>query len=93
MLSENANPDSCDPVADADHEHWNSLDSTANCDVVPVAGGGGLGRADGTIYFLSPQQLVGSEGVLDAPNLYLAKASGELVFVATLESDLNLAKN
>ncbi len=84
--------DSCDPVADADHEHWNSLDSTASCDVVPVAGGGGLGRVDGSFYFLSPEQLDGSAGLADGPNLYLAKPDGEVVFVATLDSDLNVAE-
>ena len=68
------------------------LGSSANCDVVPVAGGGGLGRADGSFYFLSPEQLDGSAGVADAPNLYLAKPDGDLAFVATLESDLNLAE-
>ena len=84
--------DSCDPVADADHEHWNSLGSSANCDVVPVAGGGGLGRLDGSFYFVSPEQLDGSAGVADAPNLYLAKPDGSLAFVATLDSDLNVAE-
>ncbi len=84
--------DSCDPVADADHEHWNSLGSSANCDVVPVGGGGGLGRTDGSFYFVSPEQLDGPAGVADAPNLYLAKPDGDLAFVATLDSDLNVAE-
>jgi sugar lactone lactonase YvrE len=84
--------DSCDPVADAVHERWNSLGPVASCDVVPVAGGGGLGSVDGSFYFLSPEQLDDSSGVADAPNLYLAKPDGAVVFVATLDSDLNPAE-
>ncbi len=84
--------ETCNPVADAVHEHWNSLGSAASCDVVPVAGGGGLGRGDGSFYFLSPEKLDGGAGIAQAPNLYLAKPDGTVVFVATLESDLNLAE-
>ncbi len=83
---------SCDPVADSAHEHWNTVGSEeVNCGVVAIGGGGGVSSANGTIYFLSPEQLAGSEhGTLNAPNLYVAGPEDGYAphYVTTLESVL-----
>ena len=50
-----------------------------------------MASGDGTIYFLSPEQLDGSEGVQNAPNLYVVRPGGAPHFVATLESSANAA--
>ncbi len=83
-----ANSDSCEPAANTVHKHWNSAieGEEPNCGVVAVGGGGGVSAANGTIYFLSPQQLQAGKGVEDAPNLYVAEAGGSPRFVTTLES-------
>jgi hypothetical protein len=39
----------------------------------------------GDVYFLSPEQLDGSSGTLDQPNLYLTASGGSPTFIATLE--------
>ena len=84
------NGKTCDPSANTAHEHWNTTGSEANCGDVAVGGGGGVASGDGTIYFLSPELLDGSEyGVLNAPNLYVARPGQAPVFVATLESSAN----
>jgi len=83
---------SCDPAANSAHEHWNTAGSQENCGVVAIGGGGGVSSANGTIYFLSPEQLAGSgHGTLNAPNLYRAgPADGYAThYVTTLESFLN----
>jgi hypothetical protein len=55
-----------------------------------VGGGGGVATGDGTVFFLSPEQLDGSgNGVRNAPNLYLARPGQATQFVATLESNAN----
>ncbi len=85
------NTDTCDPVANSAHEHWNVLGSEKNCGVVAIGGGGGVATGDGTVYFLSPEKLDGSaNGVQNAPNLYVAHPSDGYAprFVATLESVL-----
>jgi hypothetical protein len=58
---------------------------------VAISGGGGVGAATGAVYFLSPEQLDGSKGALNQPNLYLAQPAGSPSFVATLEPDNPLA--
>ena len=79
------NSDSCDPAANSRRAHWNSEE--VNCDAVAIAGGAGLASASGAIYFLSPELLDGpSNGVANAPNLYIAMPGGSPKFVATLES-------
>ena len=85
------NTDSCDPAANTVHEHhWNTTGAEENCGVVAVGGGGGVAGGDGTIYFLSPEQLDGSgNGVQNAPNLYVARPGSAPHFVATLESSAN----
>jgi DNA-binding beta-propeller fold protein YncE len=81
--------DSCDPVADSAHPHWNTTGSEANCGVVAIGGGGGVATGDGTIYFLSPEQLDGpANGTQNAPNLYVARPGSAPRFVTTLESVL-----
>jgi hypothetical protein len=54
---------------------------------VAISGGGGVASGSGAIYFLSPEQLDGTKGTLDQPNLYLATPSGSPRFIATLEPD------
>jgi hypothetical protein len=82
--------DSCDPAANTVHERWNSIGSAASCDVVAIGGGGGVAGSDGSIYLLSPELLDGaSNGVQDAPNLYIARPGSGPRFVATLESSAN----
>ena len=50
------------------HAHWNTIGGEENCGVVAVGGGGGVAAGDGTIYFLSPEQLDGSSnGVAERP--------------------------
>ena len=86
------NSNSCHPVSNSAHAHWNTLGAEENCGDVAVGGGGGVAAADGTTYFLSPEKLDGSgHGVADAPNLYVARPASGYVphFVATLESTLN----
>ncbi|MGA8744561.1 MAG: hypothetical protein WB507_01700 [Solirubrobacterales bacterium] len=80
----------CDPAANTKHEHWNTTGSEENCGVVAVGGGSGVASGDGTIYFLSPEKLDGSEhGVQNAPNLYVSRPGQPPHFVATLESSAN----
>jgi len=79
--------DACDPVSNENRSHWNSVGGAANCDVVAISGGGGVSSASGTVWFLSPGQLDGSEGTLDQPNLYRADPGQAPTFVATLEPD------
>ena len=80
----------CDPAANTKHEHWNTTGSEENCGIVAVGGGGGVASGDGTIYFLSPEKLAGaSNGVQNAPNLYVSRPGQRPHFVATLESNLN----
>ena len=81
------NTDSCDPAANTIRVHWNTADPAANCDAVAVGGGGGVASGDGTIYFLSPELLDGgSNGVQNAPNLYVARPGFAPHFIRTLES-------
>ncbi len=86
---EAGNSDSCDPAANTIRSHWNSVGPDPNCDAVAVGGGGGVASGDGTIYFLSPEQLDGPNGVPDAPNLYIARPGSPPHFIRTLESSAN----
>lgn len=88
------NTDSCDPVSNQVHTHWNVLNGEpANCGVVAIGGAGGVATASGNVYFLSPELLAGSaeprDGIRNAPNLYLSTDGGAPRFVTTLESSLN----
>lgn len=81
-----SNSDSCNPVANEDRPHWNSTGG-ANCDAVAISGGGGVSSDSGTVWFLSPEQLDGSAGTVNQPNLYRADPGEAPTFVATLEPD------
>jgi hypothetical protein len=84
------NSDVCDPAFNSQRPHWNTVGAAANCDAVAVGGGGGVGSSDGSVYFLSPELLDGpSNGVLDAPNLYIARPASAPHYVTTLQSGLN----
>ena len=78
------NTDSCDPVSNANGEHWNTVGSTKDCGVVAIGGGGGVAPESGSIYFLSPEQLEAGKGVQDQPNLYLGASGASPKFIATL---------
>ncbi len=84
-----AAPDSnaCNPVSNSARAHWNTPGAGANCDVVAIAGGGGLASGSGTMYFLSPEQLDGTAGTPNQPNLYQVAPGQNPRFVATLEAD------
>jgi hypothetical protein len=85
------NGDGCHPSANTINPQWNStVAGEENCGVVAVGGGGGVARGDGTVFFLSPEKLAGSSnGVQDAPNLYVVRPGKAPDFVATLESTSN----
>jgi DNA-binding beta-propeller fold protein YncE len=88
-LEGTGNANSCDPVANSARVHWNTAGAEANCDAVAISGGGGVASGEGSIYFLSPELLDGpSNGVEDAPNLYLARPGSAARFITTLESVL-----
>jgi hypothetical protein len=91
-LISRGNSNSCDPVANSAHAHWNTHEpGEENCGAVAIGGGGGVSSANGTIYFLSPEQLAGSgHGTLNAPNLYRAGPGDGYAthYVTTLESVL-----
>ena len=71
--------DSCSPVS-----HWNNAAGADNCDVVAFAGGAGVAAGDGTVFFLSPEELDGS-GTAGEPNLFVAGPGSAPHFVATLD--------
>ena len=82
--------DSCNPAANTIRTHWNTVGPDPNCDAVAVGGGGGVASGDGSIYFLSPELLDGgSNGVPNAPNLYVARPGSAPHFIRTLESSAN----
>ena len=66
--------DSCDPAASPGHNNWNAPGAASpnRCGAVAFAGGSGVARDSGAVYFLSPEQLDGGSGVAGDPNLYLA---------------------
>jgi len=84
-ITAGSDSDACNPVANANGEHWNTTTGTADCSAVAISGGGGVASVSGAIYLLSPEQLDGSKGTADQPNLYLAEPGGSISFVATLE--------
>jgi hypothetical protein len=79
--------DACDPVAAAGRNNWNAVGAASanRCGAVAFAGGAGVARGSGAIYFLSPEKLDGS-GTLNQPNLYAAAPGEAPKFVATLEA-------
>jgi len=92
-LISRGNSNSCDPVANSAHAHWNTVEpEEENCAAVAIGGGGGVSSANGTIYFFSPEQLAGSgHATLNSPNLYRAGPADGYAphYVTTLESVLS----
>jgi hypothetical protein len=83
----------CNPAPNSDGPHWNTTGAAASCDAVAIGGGGGVASSNGTIYFLSPEQLDGGDGAAGEPNLYRAGPGQAPKFVATLEPDNPLVRN
>ena len=77
------NTDACTPIAD-----WNVSSGGPNCGTVGIAGGAGVAREEGSVYFLSPEKLGGAEGTGDQANLYVVEVGGSPEFVATIDSSL-----
>ena len=97
-LSTGASPvgdtDACNPVPNSDGNNWNAVGGASpdDCGVVAIAAGGGVGSSDGTVYFLSPEQLDGS-GAPDEPNLFAVRPGDAPQFVATLEAENPAVRN
>jgi hypothetical protein len=68
----NTNYDGCTPVAGKEGPYWNTVSLAVNCDAVGLAGGAGVASADGSVYFLSPEEL-GGGGEENEANLYIAR--------------------
>jgi hypothetical protein len=79
--------DACTPVANSAGPHWNSTGAVPDCDAVAIGGGGGVASGSGAIYLLSPEQLDGSKGTADQPNLYVAEPGGSPRLIATLDPE------
>jgi hypothetical protein len=76
------NTDSCDPVTD-----WNMPSGPGDCSVVVPADGSGVARDNGTVYFISPEQLDGaSNGTAGEPNLYVVKPGDTTEYVGEIDS-------
>lgn len=81
-----SNDDACSPPGIP--TSWNAVSGDGKCNAVAMAGGVGAG-ADGSFYFLSPEQLDGAaNGTTDQPNLYLVKPDSTPHFVATIDSSV-----
>jgi hypothetical protein len=77
-----SNTDACTPPGE-----WNTVSGGPDCSVVALAGGAGVGAADGTLYFLSPEQLDGpTKGIAGEPNLFVARPGSSPRFVALLDN-------
>jgi hypothetical protein len=89
---EPGNSDDCEPASNTKYLHWNTTGPSQNCGVLAIGGGGGVAAAEGTIFFLSPENLDSSNPqnvpVENAPNLYLDRPGSTPVFVSTVESSL-----
>jgi hypothetical protein len=81
-----SNDDTCSPPELPDT--WNAASGDGKCGAVAIAGGGGVAAGDGTFYFLSPEQLDGSQGIQNQPNLYVVLPGGDPRFVGTIDSSL-----
>jgi len=83
------NTDACAPVGE-----WNVVSGGPDCSVIAIAGGGGVAEDQGTVYFISPELLDGSENTLEPlnqptanqPNLYAVRPGEPAEFVATIDS-------
>jgi sugar lactone lactonase YvrE len=83
LISSGGGSQACEPP-----EEWNTEAGEENCDAMALAGGAGLAADSGTFYFLSPEQLDGSQGTLSQPNLYVVRPGGSPEFVATIDSSI-----
>ena len=79
-----SNDDSCLPPGVPDS--WNVASGAGKCDALAFAGGAGVAPENGALYFVSPEQLDGSEGVKDQANLYFVAPDGDPRFVAVMDS-------
>jgi hypothetical protein len=78
-----SNSDTCAPAGYP--ESWNAVEGSGKCSAVAFAGGAGVGT-DGTFYFVSPEQLDGSQGEADQANLYLVRPGADPEFVKTIDT-------
>jgi hypothetical protein len=81
-----SNDDSCTPSNEP--ASWNSTEVAGKCGALAFAGGAGLAAEEGTFYFLSPEQLDGSEGTPNQPNLYVVEPGSHPRFVATIDTSV-----
>jgi hypothetical protein len=70
-------------------DEWNAVGDEANCSALPFAGGAGVSD-NGTIYFLSPDELDGgtSGEEADQPNVYRRGPGGQPEYVATPDTSV-----
>jgi hypothetical protein len=81
-----SNDDSCTPPGAP--VTWNAATGNGMCGAVAFAHGVGVASGNGTFYFVSPEQLEGTEGTEDQANLYVVKPEpiAHPHFVATIDS-------
>jgi hypothetical protein len=65
---------------------WNSPTGDGKCGALAFAGGAGIAKQTGTFFFLSPEQLDGSQGTKNQANLYEVDPGGTPSFVATIDT-------
>jgi hypothetical protein len=76
------NSDSCEPVDD-----WNVASGSGDCSVVVPAAGSAVARENGTVYFVSPEQLDGgSNGTAGQANLYVTEPGGAPDYIGEIDS-------
>jgi hypothetical protein len=85
-----SNDDSCEPSGAP--ESWNSVSGEGKCGAVAFAGGAGVSSETGRFYFVSPEQLDGSQGDAGQVNLYVVEPGGDPKFVAVMDSSLAPSK-
>ena len=83
-----SNNDLCTPPGYA--ESWNSIAGDGKCNSVAFAGGSGVAQ-NGTFYFVSPEQLEGSEGEANQANLYVVRPGDNPEFVTTVDTSAGKA--
>ncbi len=83
LISQGGGSETCEPP-----EQWNTTSGEESCAPLALAGGAGVAADSGTFYFLSPDQLDGSAGILNQPNLYVVQPGGSPEFVATIDSSI-----
>ena len=83
-----SNSDACTPSGAPDT--WNAAAGNGKCGAVAFADGAGVASGNGTLYFVSPEQLDGSAGTAGEANLYVVapEATPHPRFVATIDSSL-----